>query len=415
MARNRRRVTSETADPPPEPGAPPIVTKARAVAVRARALRQGIDGAYRLAQQAQVREALTRSELTQALHEALIARAELEARLRDQALAAYRRGGTGRLRRHNRLSQMLDRVLARLGSPGRAAVIARSGVWRGSGRPLQDLRHMAAYARRRANPDVAPESFFDQAWYLAAYPDVAAAGASPLVQYLLSGGREGRNPHPLFHAAWYRARHAGEIAAVSVTPLEHYMRLGAARGDAPHPAFDVGHYLAQGPALAPGEHAAAHYLREGAAAGLSPHPLFDPAWYARQAGRSDAAGGLLHYLAEGWRRGLSPHPLFDPAWYLTTYPAVAEAGIEPLTHFLVEGAAQGFSPGPWFDLPAYVAQRGEGLRAGENPLVDYLRGGAWAVAEPRPGFPTAAYLAAEPELVRQGLTPLEHWARKQPR
>lgn len=415
MARTRRRLKPAEAPPSEGVGLPAILEKARAVAARTRALSSGIDGAYKLAQQAQVREALTRSELTLALHGALSARAELEARLRDLALDAYRKGFAGRLRRHGRPSQILDRVLARLGSLGRAGVIARSGVWRGTGRGLHDLRHMAAYARRRANPGVAPSAFLDQAWYLAANPDVAAAGASPLVQYLLSGGREDRDPHPLFHSAWYRARHAGEIAATSVTPLEHYAGLGAGRGDAPHPAFDVAHYLAQAPDLAPGEDPASHYVRAGAAAGLSPHPLFDPAWYARQAGKAEGAGGLVHYLAGGWRRGLSPHPLFDPAWYLETYPELAQAGVEPLTHFLTVGADQGQSPGPWFDLPAYVAQRGAGLPPGTNPLVDYLRGGAWAVAEPKPGFPTAAYLASEPELARQGLTPLEHWARKQAR
>jgi hypothetical protein len=415
MARTRRRLTPAEAPASEGVGLPAILEKARAVAARTKALRGGLDGAYKVAQQAQVREALTRSELTLALHAALAARAETEARLREQALAAWRKGATGRLRRHGRPSQLADRVLVRLGSFGQAAVIARSGVWRGSGSALHDLRHMAAYARRRANPGVAPQAFLDQAWYLAANPDVAAADAAPLVQYLLSGGREDRDPHPLFHSAWYRAGHAAEIAATSVTPLEHYARVGAARGDAPHPAFDVGHYLAQGAAPAPGEDPASHYVREGAAAGLSPHPLFDPAWYQRQAGTTQGARGLVHYLTEGWRRGLSPHPLFDPAWYLAAYPELAAAGVEPLTHFLTAGAGQGLSPGPWFDLPAYVAQRGAALAAGVNPLVDYLRGGAWAVAEPKPGHPTAAYLASEPELARQGLTPLEHWARKQAR
>jgi hypothetical protein len=390
-----------------------LIEKAHAVALKAAQLKRGFAGAHRLAHAAQVREALTRAELTEALHAALAGRAELEARLRVQALATYRATRRPRrLRRHGRPSRMLDRLLARLGSFGQAAVIARSRVWQGTGQPLFDLRHMAAYARRRANPAVAPRAFLDQAWYLAQNPDVARSGAAPLTHYLVAGAREGRDPHPLFSEAWYGREHAQVLAATGLTALEHYARVGAAQGFDPHPLFDVGYYLGQGPALAAGEAAAAHYLREGAQRRLRPHLLFDPAWYAAQAGPSVASPDLVHYLTSGWREGLSPHPLFDPGWYLVQYPEVAELGVEPLTHFLLTGADEGKNPSPWFDTAHYVEARGAGRPSGLNPLVDYLRGGAWAVAEARPGFPTAAYLATQPDLVRAGLTPLEHWARR---
>ncbi|WP_293905319.1 hypothetical protein [Phenylobacterium sp.] len=390
MARTRRRLTPGDAAPAAveatDPALPALLEKAHAVAAKVGRLQRDFAGAHRLAHQAQVREALTRTELTVALNETLAARAELEGRLREQALAGYQaRGGAIRLRRHNRLSQALDKVLARLGPAGGRVVVARAGV----GRVL-----------------------FDPAWYLAANSDVAGSGVAPLVHYLVAGAREGRDPHPLFDAAWYARENAHELAATSLSGLEHYVRAGAARGRSPHPLFDVGHYLAQGPALADGEDPVSHYLREGARLGRAPHPLFDPAWYAAQAPEAGAAGGLLHYLTAGWRAGLTPHPLFDPRWYLAQHPEVAEAGQEPLTHFLAVGGFAGLSPSPWFDLPHYVAARGGGLAPGANPLVDYLQGGAWAVAEARPGFPGAAYLAARPDLVRAGLTPLEHWARR---
>jgi len=385
-----------------------VVEKARAVAERVTKLR-------RVAQDAQVREAVTRAELSVALHESLAAREVVAARLRTLAASAYRaqRAAPARIRRHGGLSRRLDRVLVRLGAFGQAVVIARSGVWRGSGRSLHDLRHMAAYARRGATPAVAPLAPFDQAHYLASYPDVAGGRMAPLVHYLLTGSLEGRAPHPLFDEGHYRRENAGELAGSGVSALEHYVRRGAALGRSPHPAFDLGHYLAQAPALAPGEDPVSHYLREGWTQALSPHPLFDPAWYVRQAGaEARRTPPLVHYLTKGWRAGRSPHPLFDPAWYLEKHPDVAEAGQEPLTHFLTSGAGEGRSPGPWFDLAHYVAQRGDGLTSGTNPLIDYLQGGAWAVAEPRPGFSAAAYLASRPELVREGLTPLEHWARQ---
>jgi hypothetical protein len=425
MARTRRRLSSAATpapDAPPAEGPPAeasapdaplaadlaLLEKARAVTAKVRRLTLAREGAMKVAHQAQVREALTRTELVEALHAALIAGAATEARVREQALDTYRARRRPRpLRRHNRPSQVLDRLLSKLGAPGQALVIARSGVWRGGG-----LLAMAIYASRRADPRVQPAAFLDQAWYLARNADVATAGLAPLVHYLLAGGREDRAPHPLFDGRAYRAAHAQVLAETSLTPLEHYARAGAGDGASPHPLFDVPHYLAQRPALRSGEDAFAHYVREGGALGLSPHPLFDPAWYAARAGGAPEAATLVHYLTEGWRAGLSPHPLFDPQWYLADNPQAADADVEPLTHFLTIGAAEGRSPGPWFDLPAYVAARGEALAPGVNPLVDYLRGGAWAVAEAKPGMPTAAYLVARPDLVGAGVTPLEYWARR---
>jgi hypothetical protein len=397
---------ADPADRREAPG-PALLEKVQTVVAKVGRLQRDFVGAQAAAHQAQVREALTRTELTVALNASLLARAELEGRLRDQARAAHARLARGRLRRHNRLSQALDRALARLGSIGQALVIARSGVWRGAGRPLHDLRHMAAYARRGPNPAVAPSALFDQAWYLAANPDVARGRISPLAHYLVAGSREGRSPAPLLDEAFYRRENAADIAATSVSALEHYARVGGARARDPHPVFDVGHYLAQGPVLADGEDPLSHYLREGWRQSLSPHPLFDLSWYAEQAGPGQS---LLHYLTTGWRSGMSPHPLFDPAWYLAQYPELT--GIEPLTHFVAVGGFEGRSPSPWFDTPHYVAERGEARAPDVNPLVDYLRGGAWTVAEARPGFPTAAYLVSRPDLVRAGLTPLEHWARR---
>ena len=70
--------------PPPAARKPliaPVLEKAHAVAAQAHGLKV-------LAHEAQVREALTRTELTLALHEALAARAELVAKLRERSLAA---------------------------------------------------------------------------------------------------------------------------------------------------------------------------------------------------------------------------------------------------------------------------------------------------------------------------------------
>jgi hypothetical protein len=54
--------------------------------------------------------------------------------------------------------------------------------------------------------DDAVERLFDAAWYLQAYPDVAAAGIDPLAHFL-GFPAERRNPNALFDsAAWAEAR-----------------------------------------------------------------------------------------------------------------------------------------------------------------------------------------------------------------
>ncbi|HEY8003149.1 MAG TPA: hypothetical protein VIE16_02920 [Phenylobacterium sp.] len=402
---------AKTAQPSTKPAraAGELAQKAAAVALKVASLRTDLGLAHELAHQAQVREALTRSELTLALNEALKARAAADAAVRRLAVERWLAQATPRpVRRRGKLRRGADRLLLKAGLTGHARLIADAGIWRGG-----DLTEIAGYVRRRTDPAASPAALFDQAWYLASYPDAAASGLAPLVHYLVRGAGQGYSPHPLLHANYYAAQSASALAATQVTPLEHFIAEGWARGRNPHPLFDVAHYAAQGPDLASDEDPASHYLRSGWREGLSPHPLFDGAWCRRQMPRQAAeVPPLVHYLTVGWRDGLTPHPLFDPRWYLAQNPDVAELGTEPLTHFLVGGAAEGRSPGPWFDLPHYVAARGEALDPAANPLVDYLQGGAWAVAEARPGFPTAAYLAASPELVAQGMTPLEHWARR---
>jgi hypothetical protein len=386
-----------------------VAAKANAAAQRAAGLRADLANALGLAHQAQLREALTRTELTLALGEALKGRAKAEAATRallaDRFLAL---GEAQPLRRHGRLGRLADRVLLRLGLTGHARIIADAGVWRGG-----ELAEIGAYVRRRTDPTARPATLFDQAWYLSTYPDAAASAVSPLVHYLVRGAAAGNSPHPLLHRNFYHGANAQALGDTLVSALEHFVRAGAAEGRDPHPLFDITHYATQAPRLAPGEDPVSHYVRAGWRDGLSPHPLFDPAWYRRQMPRQAAeVAPLVHYLTEGWLAGLSPHPLFDPRWYVEQNPDVAEIGAEPLTHFLTGGAAEGRSPSPWFDLPHYVAQRGAALDVGVNPLVDYLQGGAWEIAEARPGFPTAAYLASHPEVVAQAMTPLDHWARK---
>ena len=369
-------------------------------------------------QRAQSGEALTRARMGEALVAALAARSRAEAAARAAIFARHLAAGQARLRpdRRNRIRRAIERLAGRLGPWGQALVIARSGLWRtrapGLGAALRALPAMAAYAARGADPTVAPAALFDQAYYLHRYPDVASAGRSPLAHYLLTGGREGRAPHPLFDPVVYERQVGDQLAVTGLTALEHYLRLGAPRGLTPHALFDPASYVVQAPELAAtGESPLAHYVRVGAHQDLAPHILFQPAFYRRGApGLPAGVDTLQHYLAEGSRLGLRPHPLFDPGWYRTHNAGLPDQ--EPLLHFIEFGGRDDLEPGPWFDAARYKAQRGTDRPADLDPLTDYLRGGAWAVAEPNRDFHAFAYLAAHPELAEEGLTPLEHWARR---
>jgi hypothetical protein len=64
------------------------------------------------------------------------------------------------------------------------------------------IEALLAVAAARAVADDAVERLFDAAWYLQAYPDVAAAGIDPLAHFL-GFPAERRNPNALFDsAAW---------------------------------------------------------------------------------------------------------------------------------------------------------------------------------------------------------------------
>ncbi len=382
-----------------------LAEKARAVAERAGRLHILAATAAETVQAAETREALTRLDAGLALTGALAALAETRQRLQAASLAAYAAGITPQpALRRGRIVRRIERLLARLKWPGRAALIAASGLW-----PRQ-IGGLSAYAR---GASILPgELLFDDDWYRESNPDLAGLRVPALPHYLIRGAAEGRAPHPLFHPGFYSRTHAEALARSGLTPLQHYQLVGRADGATPHPAFDLGFYLAQGPSLEFGQDALWDYLYGGWRDGLAPHPLIDPAFIAQQAPRAaHQQSPLEYYLTQGWREGVRPHPLFDPAWYLDQNPDVAASGEEPLTHYLVHGARERRDPSPWFDSAWYAGQRGEALAPEADPLTDYLAGGAWIVAEPRPGFAGAAYLVDHPDLARTATTPLEHWAR----
>lgn len=144
---------------------------------------------------------------------------------------------------------------------------------------------------------------FDRAFYLAANPDVRAAGLDPLLHYIESGDAEGRFPNPVFDPRFYRGQFEGRGLG-DAGALLHYVRCGEAAGLSASAAFNALRYRrANGDALGPRDPALSHYLHLGRAAGLSAQaaPRLPPDASARVR-RADAAAPVD---AAGLRRAVN--------------------------------------------------------------------------------------------------------------
>ncbi|MBN2322087.1 MAG: hypothetical protein JXR49_23630 [Acidobacteria bacterium] len=76
--------------------------------------------------------------------------------------------------------------------------------------------------------------FFDEAWYLAQYPDVKKNGADPVEHYLRYGTAKGYNPSSGFHTRNYLEENP-DVAKAGLNPLVHYIQYGRAEGRIPNP------------------------------------------------------------------------------------------------------------------------------------------------------------------------------------
>ena len=151
--------------------------------------------------------------------------AALESRL-EAALAAAHPAGPDD---GSDARMILESLLRRHGQAQTAVPWAQR--WR---RVVRRIRRALGDPTARLDPlvDVVRHSLlFDPDWYLATYPDVAAAGADPARHYAGFGALEGRDPGPWFSTAQYLRCNA-DVAAAGVNPLVHYEVHGRLEGRA---------------------------------------------------------------------------------------------------------------------------------------------------------------------------------------
>jgi hypothetical protein len=156
------------------------------------------------------------------------AEADRDARERHEALATE----TVRLSRAeadvDRRTRERDEALARANAAiARYADTARArSTWR---RFLAQPRRLPAGVTRKDVEILRSSPLFDEAHYLAANPDVRAAGGDAALHFLIWGWKEGRDPGPLFSTTGYLGRYP-DVAASGVNPLLHYLTGGQAEG-----------------------------------------------------------------------------------------------------------------------------------------------------------------------------------------
>jgi len=156
---------------------------------------------------------------------ALCRRELADARLRQETLEERLAVLEGVDAERIRLAGLLARHLAHT----RVDVLGVGG-WRG--RLARVL--LAPMLRRTGDGDphvamIEESGYFDAAWYVASYPDVAEAGERPAVHYLYHGGREGRAAGPRFDSAFYLARYP-DVLQSELNPLVHFLQTGLVEG-----------------------------------------------------------------------------------------------------------------------------------------------------------------------------------------
>ncbi|WP_269900186.1 hypothetical protein [Paenalcaligenes faecalis] len=104
-------------------------------------------------------------------------------------------------------------------------------------RAYKKEQRLARRKDRERAAQIAQTPWFDAAWYLEQYPDIAAdpvQSENPALHYMRMGGFEGRNPSPHFDSAFYLASNP-DVVEAGLNPLWHFLRHGQAEGRQPQP------------------------------------------------------------------------------------------------------------------------------------------------------------------------------------
>lgn len=200
---------------------------------------------------------------------------------------------------------------------------------------------------------------FNRRYYIYNYKHDMLGNVEPVIDYVLTGAYEGRNPNPLFDSQYY-LRANPDVGASGLNPLLHYITEGEAQGRRPSSVFDPMEYRAAHPELDAGALALADYIERAhpnvPIRGGSLFTRFWRRWVASTVHQETAARPIL---AKGAHRGI-------PAKYLNKV-AFQPSGEKSEPHpadrcgtyaWSIEPAYTYIPPAPPSDLAARVAAFG---------------------------------------------------------
>jgi hypothetical protein len=279
-------------------------------------------------------------------------------------------------------------------------------------------------------------SLFDEAFYLAKNPDVAAAVASGILRsgfdhFTQFGQLERRNPNALFDEAFYLAKNPDVAAAVASGILrsgfDHFTQFGMLEGrlssqqDIKPSLFDEGYYLYHNPDVVAAVAAGAfhsgfdHFTQFGMLEGRDPSAFYNEAFYlAKNPDIASAVtsgvfrSGFEHFIQFGQLEGRDPSAAFSNSLYLAKNPDIASAvasGVfrSGFEHFIQFGQKEGRDDNLLFNEGFYLSQNPDvasavasgAFRSGFEHFIQF---GQKEGRAPSELYSESAYLSQNPDV-----------------
>ncbi len=218
---------------------------------------------------------------------------------------------------------------------------------------------------------------FNETYYLAQNPDVAAAISANLIanaetHFLQHGYSEGRDPNPYFDTSYYLQQNT-DVATAGVNPLTHYNTFGEDEGRGPNAIFNPTYYASQNPdVVSAGVNLLEHFINHGAAEGRFPNATtaselasgFDETAYlaanpdvAEAISNGTFSSGYQHWSLHGYAEGRTGAQ--NSSGEALSVPSTGSSG--PLSGFVIDGKVSGATVG--IDLD------GDGVIGPNEPTV----------------------------------------------
>lgn len=181
-------------------------------------------------------------------------------------------------------------------------------------------------------------TLFDEAYYLDNNADVKNANVDPILHYIQSGYREGRNPSPVFDTKWYLEQYL-DIAESGLNPFYHYIIAGKKEGRCSNeaeysaPTGETGVPETISNKLDEQEFLVYQELSE-----------CDIDWsnyFIENTYDTEYNDPIVDYIKNWCTHQPIIPKYFDTSFYLIAYPDIKQSGLIPLLHYVKYGNQEG--------------------------------------------------------------------------